>query len=123
MLKIILLLAVVSFSREFPVNECRTVDGDTFECVIDLGFGVQIKEVIRLLNADTHETSLIRGTTPKQKVIGRKAKKYVHGLMTGAKKIIIDCYGKGKYGRRLCLVFVDGVDLGEDLTKKGFTRD
>ena len=41
---------------EYKAKLLRVIDGDTIDCVIDLGFNVRLKERIRLKGIDTPET-------------------------------------------------------------------
>lgn len=91
-------------------------DGDTMRVDLDLGCGVWLKnEPIRLFGINAPE---IRG---KEKVKGIKARDALRGLLEGHSitvKTIKD--KKGKYGRYLGIVFVEGVNVNEWLVKQGF---
>ena len=41
---------------EYKAKLVRVIDGDTIDCIIDLGFDVRLKERIRLKGIDTPET-------------------------------------------------------------------
>ena len=41
---------------EYKAKLLRVIDGDTVDCVIDLGFNVRLKERVRLKGIDTPET-------------------------------------------------------------------
>ena len=56
----------------------RIIDGDTFDCVIDLGFDVRLhKQRVRLAGIDTPESRINTKRYPeraKEKVMGKAAK-------------------------------------------------
>jgi len=96
-------------SNKYPGRILRVVDGDTFEVLIELGFGVSQKFRVRLDGIDTPET-----TTQK----GQKAKKYVQQLIEG-KAVILKDAGSEKYGRaRAKIELTDGTDLTQFLIDK-----
>ena len=41
---------------EYKAKLVRVIDGDTIDCIIDLGFDVRLKERIRLKGIDTPES-------------------------------------------------------------------
>lgn len=80
----------------------RVLDGDTFEVMIELGFGVVQKFVVRLDGIDTPEVS-----TPK----GRTVRELVRGLIED-KEVVLTDEGHEKYGRaRASIEMPDGKDL------------
>ena len=50
----------------------------------------------------------------------RKAQAYFQSLIDGGKNIRIEDKGLGKYGRKLVKVYVDGLDVVEDMIEKGY---
>jgi len=87
----------------------RIIDGDTFEAIVELGFGVSQKFHIRLDGIDTPETSTAEGI---------KAKEYVRDLIEG-KSVILKDAGSEKYGRaRAKVELMDGTDLTQLLIEK-----
>lgn len=90
----------------------KVIDGDTVDGVIDLGFGVSLKERIRLYGIDAPEVRLQRSIKDEKKRIaekekGLKAKARLKELLIFASKqpegLIIETFldKKGKYGRIL----------------------
>ena len=81
----------------------RIIDGDTFDCVIDLGFDVRLhKQRVRLAGIDTPESRINTKRYPEraqEKVMGKAAKERLKELCTGSFKV--KSLGKGKYGRIL----------------------
>ena len=87
----------------------RVIDGDTFEAIIELGFGVVQKFCIRLNGIDTPQKNTDKG---------RKAKEFVRQLIE-TKQVIITDAGSEKYGRALASIqLMDGTDLTKFLLDK-----
>lgn len=87
----------------------RVLDGDTFEILIELGFGVSQKFSVRLDGIDTPETSTDKG---------KQAKEFVRTLIEGKTVVLTDC-GHEKYGRaRASIQLPTGEDLTELLLEK-----
>ena len=104
---------------QYKVNFLRVVDGDTFDVDIELGFGVILnKQRIRLKGIDTWE-SRTRNLEEKKK--GLKAKEFTKEMLCNSEEILIDSYGKGKYGRVLAEIFIKGEEksLNELLIENG----
>lgn len=89
-------------------------DGDTITADIDLGFHAWMhKEKLRLSRINTPE---VRGIEKERGLVSRDwLRKRING-----KQIIIKTSKdkKGKYGRYLVEVFLDGVNINDELVKK-----
>jgi len=84
----------------------RVIDGDTFEILIELGFGVTQKFHVRLDGIDTPEISTTKG---------KMAREYVRNLIE-SKMVIVQDEGSEKYGRaRASIILPDGKDLTDFL--------
>ena len=95
----------------------KVVDGDTFDCDIDLGFSVVLaKQRIRLVGVDTWES---RTRDKAEKVKGLLAKQFTKDMLEGAKELTLKSHGKGKYGRVLGEVYCDEKCLNEELIFEG----
>ena len=94
----------------------RVVDGDTFDCILDLGFDVKLhKQRVRLHGIDTPES---RTRDLAEKKLGLLAKERLKELCKGSFKI--KSLGKGKYGRILAIPYTeDGEDICKILIKEG----
>jgi micrococcal nuclease len=94
----------------------RIVDGDTFDCILDLGFDVKLhKQRVRLAGIDTPES---RTRDLAEKKLGLAAKERLKELCVG--KIKIKSLGKGKYGRILGIPYTeDGKDICQTLIDEG----
>jgi endonuclease YncB( thermonuclease family) len=87
----------------------RVIDGDTFEALVDLGFGISQKFKVRLDGIDTPEVKTDAG---------KKAKEFVRQLIEGKEVTLIEG-GTEKYGRALAKVeLVDGRDLTRYLVEQ-----
>ena len=99
----------------------RIVDGDTFDCILDLGFDVKLnKQRVRLAGIDTAESRINTKKYPErtlEKELGLKAKERLKELCEGTFKV--KSLGKGKYGRILGIPYTsDGEDICQKLIKE-----
>ena len=94
----------------------RIVDGDTFDCCLDLGFDVKLhKQRVRLAGIDTPES---RTRDLAEKKLGLAAKVRLKELCCGSIKV--RSLGKGKYGRILGIPYTeDGKDICKMLVDEG----
>ena len=99
----------------------KIVDGDTLDCVFDLGFDVMFKSRVRLLGIDTPES---RTRNLNEKVYGLISKKHlkswVHWAVMSDRddiEIQVRCPEKdrrGKFGRILGEIWVNCTEDGHD---------
>ena len=94
----------------------RVIDGDTLDCILDLGFDVKLhKHRIRLAGIDTPES---RTRNLEEKALGLKAKDRLIELCVGSFKV--QSLGKGKYGRILGIPYTeDGENICQILIDEG----
>ena len=86
----------------------RVVDGDTADVMIDLGFDTWVKARLRFQGVDTWEK---RTRNKEEKVKGIAASAFTkEHLERNEGSFIIQSFGKGKYGRVLAEIFIDGED-------------
>ena len=105
---------------EYKVRKVLKVyDGDTITVELDLGFGIYKKEKIRLSGIDTPE---IRGEEREEGLI---SKYFVDEKLKTANEIIIKTFRdrKGKYGRYIGEVIIDGSSLNEELLQLGLAKE
>lgn len=87
----------------------KVLDGDTFDVMIDLGFGVKQEFRVRLNGIDTPELNTAKG---------KKALEFVKELIEN-KTVILHDAGQEKYGRaRANVELMDGSDLSTLLIEK-----
>jgi micrococcal nuclease len=81
------------------------VDGDTVDVDIDLGFSTVLKKQrVRMMGIDTPES---RTRDLVEKKFGKAAKAHLKSILD-AKQITLVSHDKGKFGRILGELFVDG---------------
>ena len=93
-------------------------DGDTFTVDVDVGFGITIKkQKLRLYGINTPE---VRGDSREE---GKRSRDIVREKLLN-KNVIIktiktkdDMEKKGKYGRYLAIVFLDGKNMNDWIIK------
>ena len=86
----------------------RVVDGDTADVMIDLGFDTWVKSRLRFKGVDTWEK---RTRDKEEKIKGLAATAFTQTyLELNEGQFTIQSYGKGKYGRVLAEIFIDGED-------------
>ena len=86
----------------------RVIDGDTADVMIDLGFDTWIKSRLRFKGVDTWEK---RTRDKEEKIKGLAATAFTQTyLELNEGQFTIQSYGKGKYGRVLAEIFIDGED-------------
>ena len=119
-LAFLLLFSVSGFALDYlyPAKVERVIDGDTIVVDLYLGLGAVLDDQhIRFYGIDAWET---RGEKREK---GLKAKEYLEErLSKGQIEIEIrpewDQNGRGKYGRWLGIVYVDGVNINAELVEK-----
>ena len=99
----------------------KVIDGDTVDCIIDLGFSIQHKVRVRLAGIDTPET---RTRDLDEKKRGLEAKHRVEELINknNSKFIIKTEYDRtGKYGRVIGTIFLssESESLNDLLVTEG----
>ena len=78
-------------------------DGDTVTADVDLGFYmIQKKVKIRLYGINTPE---LRNKDPELKLAAQNSRDVLKEYVLN-QEVALKCYGKGKYGRWLCEIFV-----------------
>jgi len=96
-------------SYKYKARLDRVIDGDTYDVTVDLGFTITTNQRLRLVGVDTPE---VRGPERPE---GLKVKAYVKDLIEG-KKLTIETFKVGKYGRYICEVYLDNDEkLSEHL--------
>jgi len=105
---------------EYQAELTRIVDGDTLDCIIDIGFSVFVKKRIRLYGIDTWE-SRTRDLEEKKKGLAAKArnKELLEKVSAKSGYFRLKSYGVGKYGRVLGEIFIqdaNGVQMNVNQT-------
>ena len=93
-------------------------DGDTFKARARIWIGQELSTSIRINGIDTPE---IRGKCEQEKVLARKAKVRLHGLLVG--RVELRNVRNGKYaGRVLADVYANGENVIDALIAEGHAR-
>lgn len=98
----------------------KVIDGDTIDCIVDLGFSVFSKIRFRLYGIDTPEkTSKIL----EVRELANQATAFVKSAIEG-KLVTIQSVEKDKYGRWLAIVHIDSVQptMNEQLVSLGLAK-
>lgn len=96
-------------------------DGDTFKVNVDGWPDIIGKNIsIRIYGVDTPE---IRGTRGAIKDLAMLAKAFTDSELTLASKVELRNIRRGKYFRIIAEVYVDDVNLGDLLIKRGFAKE
>ena len=99
--------------HEYKTKIRRFVDGDTVDVDIDLGFDMIFsKQRIRLYGIDTPES---RTRDKEEKFYGKLAAQFLKDQCKKGSCITLRTYldKKGKYGRILGEIIVDGVNINQ----------
>ena len=99
----------------YKVEVLRIVDGDTVDVRIDLGFNVWHKCRVRLMGINAPES---RTRDLEEKARGLAAKQWLIDRLE-FKAVEMKSHGSGKYGRILGELFVDEVNINEEMIEKG----
>ena len=91
----------------------RVVDGDTVDVDIDLGFNTMLrKQRVRMVAIDTPES---RTRDLEEKFYGKQSKYFLESILKD-KKIQLVSHDKGKFGRILGELFIDGLETSVNQT-------
>ena len=90
---------------EYQAELTRVVDGDTLDCIIDIGFSIFVKKRVRLHGIDTWES---RTRDLKEKAKGLAAKARLKELIKeNGNHFTLVSYELGKYGRVVGEIILD----------------
>ncbi len=93
----------------------RVVDGDTVEANVDLGFGITVKQRLRLLGVNTPEI------VGEYRDKGLEAKEWLATVVEGQEVVVQTVKDKkDKYGRYLAVIWLDGESINDDLIQMGY---
>ena len=99
------------------------VDGDTFDCTLDLGFNISHKIRVRMFGINTPES---RTRDLEEKARGLESKKRLTELLSDG-DLVLQTKEKGKYGRYLGYIFKvtpksseAPMNINEQLVQEGY---
>jgi micrococcal nuclease len=98
---------------EYSCTVDRVVDGDTCDVVLDLGFDILYRCRVRLYGIDTPES---RTRDADEKIRGKLASAFLQEAIDNGTKVVIETKlkdSKGKFGRVLGNVLVDGININQ----------
>ena len=104
----------------FNAQLVRVVDGDTIDADIELGFSVFMRDRIRLMGIDTPES---RTRNLQEKSWGLAAKHRLIELLAetdGEFILKTEDMEKGKFGRVLGTIMINGKDANQSLIEEKF---
>ena len=92
----------------------KIIDGDTFDCIMDLGFDVLLEARVRMMGIDTPES---RTRDLEEKKFGLLAKEYLTEKLSTEDIIVTTEVDneKGKFGRILGWVWCNGVNINNQM--------
>ena len=99
----------------YKIKLDRVIDGDTIDAYIDLGFDVSVKKRIRFMGINTPES---RTRDLEEKARGLASKDKLIELL-GDGDFVLESKEVGKYGRVLCTLLVEYVNINDTLVKEG----
>lgn len=107
--------------KNFGTATCAEItsiyDGDTFRCTIAGYPGIVGERIgIRVNGIDTPE---MRGKCDKEKKWARKAKQFAVQMLRSGDTVELRNMKRGKYFRIVADVYIDGVNLTNELIKNG----
>lgn len=108
--------------KHYSATVTHVVDGDTVDAIVKLGFGVSILARLRILDLDTPE--IYHPSQPGERAAGQAATTLACKLLLNRPVTIytIKSDQKGKYGRYLARIEIDGQDYATIMKKAGFQK-
>ena len=108
-------LAITTLSRDclytYKAYIERVIDADTIKVKVDCGFGIRLRQTIRLRSVNSPELATVKG---------RQARAFVEGAVKDLAFVVIKTYGSEKYGRYLADIFIlPGCDDAVEVAAKG----
>ena len=76
----------------------RIVDGDTVDVTLDLGFGLSLKQRLRVIGVDAPE---LRSSDPSERERAQAARAFAEQWLTSDGQMVVTTYKDDKYGRIL----------------------
>ena len=101
---------------QYSIFDVRVLSGDTFDCMIDLGFNVVTRQRVRLYNVNAPD---VRSRDANHKRCGKLAKQQLIRWVNESSELFLQCDSKReKFGRVLGeLIAVDAEGNKVDVNK------
>lgn len=105
----------MDFEYFYKAKIVEVYDGDTVTAEIDLGFSVTIKEKLRLFGINAPE---LKGEDREKGIVSRD---YLRAMILN-KVVTIKTIKdkKGKYGRYLATIILDGLNINSEMVFEGY---
>jgi len=97
----------------------KIVDADTIDFRVDLGFYMTAAIRFRLIRINAPE---LRSKSKKERAKAMEAKTFVVDRCAAAKSVSVISRKTEKFGRWLCEVYLDGVNLNDLLLSNGLAK-
>jgi micrococcal nuclease len=108
---------------EYSAKVLKVVDGDTFDLLISVGFGIKVKHRVRLLGVDAFETKHIRNNTDEEVLLGQELKQELVKILEGKMVLIHTVKDRGdKYGRYLVDMYCDDLYINNFVKGSGMAE-
>ena len=108
---------------EYKIKEIvKIYDGDTIRVIVDLGFHTTKQETFRLALINTPE---VRGEERPEGLVSRDwLREKLNEAMEAGTEIIVKTEkdSKGKYGRYIAELFIEGVSINKQLVAEGLAE-
>ncbi len=115
---ILCLLSWPALALDVTAQVLRVKDGDTIVVRAQIWLDTYVETAVRLRGVDTPE---IHGKCPEEKALARRATEYVAAALSGRVVRLVNVR-RGKYGRAVATVLVDGLDLAREIIAAGLGR-
>ncbi len=106
---------------EYWAEVRRVVDGDTVDVSVSLGFDIYNHVRLRLLGINAPETHSVKHDSPEY-AAGMAATEYLQQRLKVGSWIELKISSgreRGKYGRWLAEIFVDGENINQEMVTAG----
>jgi hypothetical protein len=97
----------------YKIYPIKTMDGDTFTALVDLGFNITLVRKFRLEDVDAPELNAEKGAA---------ARDFLDGQLFSAKEVEVHARRTDQYGRYLADAFADGHFLSNELISHGLAE-
>lgn len=102
----------------YEAKVINVVDGDTIDCLVDLGFYVSVEMRFRLNGVDTAE---LHSKDEAKRALAKQAKDFVTSTILD-KEVLLQTFKQDKYGRYLCEVFIGDNSVNRRLIEMGLAE-
>lgn len=105
--------------NRYRAEVLRWVDGDTVWLRVDLGQSVQVTAAYRLARIDAPEKIRRKGVSDAESALGKALTREVGQRWPAGTGCVVRTVERGKYGRYVVEMEVDGVNVSDALLAEG----